>query len=203
MESVFAKVATLPHVAGVISPYSRASGGKAISADGKIAFATVVFDQKANILPKQAPERVVNVARAGARPGLEVELGGQAIELTEQEGFGIATGVGLLAAIVVLLLTFGSLTGDGSADRHCAVRPRHRPERDRPVHARRGHAELLLGARGDDRPGRRDRLRAVHPDALPRGLPTPRGRRSRTCASPSCTPWTRRGARWCSPARPS
>ncbi len=113
MESVFAKVATLPHVAGVISPYSPASGGKAISADGKIAFATVVFDQKANNLPKQAPERVVNVARAGARPGLEVELGGQAIELTEQEGFGIATGVGLLAAIVVLLLTFGSLLAMG------------------------------------------------------------------------------------------
>ena len=113
MEAVFAKVAKLPHVAGVISPYASASGGKAISADGRIAFATVVFDEKANLLPKSAPERVVQTARAAARPGLEVELGGQAIELTEQEGFGIATGVGLLAAIVVLLLTFGSLTAMG------------------------------------------------------------------------------------------
>ena len=97
----------------MISPYSPASGGKAISANGKIAFATVVFDQKANLLPKQAADRVVQTARAAAQPGLEVELGGQAIELTEQEGFGIATGVGLLAAIVVLLLTFGSLTAMG------------------------------------------------------------------------------------------
>ena len=113
MEAMLAKVATLPHVAGVISPYSSASGGKAISADGKIAFATVVFDQKANLLPKEAADRVVQTARAAAQPGLEVELGGQAIELTEQEGFGIATGVGLLAAIVVLLLTFGSLTAMG------------------------------------------------------------------------------------------
>ena len=113
MEAVFAKVATLPHVAGVVSPYASASGGKAISADGRIAFATVVFDEKANLLQKSAPERVVQTARAAARPGLEVELGGQAIELTEQEGFGIATGVGLLAAIVVLLLTFGSLTAMG------------------------------------------------------------------------------------------
>ncbi len=47
------------------------------------------------------------------RPGLQVELGGQAIEATEQAGFGLSTAVGLLAAIVVLLLTFGSLTAMG------------------------------------------------------------------------------------------
>ncbi len=113
MSAMFAEVAKLPHVTTVISPYAAASAHKAISADGKIAFATVVFDEKANSLPKAAPERVVQVARAAAQPGLQVELGGQAIELTEQEGFGIATGVGLLAAVVVLLLTFGSLTAMG------------------------------------------------------------------------------------------
>ncbi len=42
-----------------------------------------------------------------------MELGGQAIEQTEQEGFGVSTAVGLLAAIVVLLLTFGSLLAMG------------------------------------------------------------------------------------------
>src|SRR5271165_6143281 len=113
MSAMFAEVEKLPHVTTVISPYAGAAAGKAISANGKIAFATVVFDEKANLLPKRAPERVVAVARAAARPGLEVELGGQAIELTEQEGFGVATAVGLLAAVVVLLLTFGSLTAMG------------------------------------------------------------------------------------------
>jgi putative drug exporter of the RND superfamily len=113
MSAVFDHVATLPHVASVISPYTAGSGGKAISADGKIAFATVVFDEKANLLPKSAPERVVQVARAAEKPGLQVELGGQAIETTEQAGFGLSTAVGLLAAIVVLLLTFGSLTAMG------------------------------------------------------------------------------------------
>jgi putative drug exporter of the RND superfamily len=113
MTAMFAKVATLPHVAGVISPYAGAASGRSISADQKIAFATVVFDEKANKLPKSAPERVVDVARAAARPGLQVELGGQAIEQTEQSGFGISTAVGLLAAIVVLLLTFGSLIAMG------------------------------------------------------------------------------------------
>jgi RND superfamily putative drug exporter len=113
MSAMFAQVEKLPHVTAVISPYSGASAGKAISASGQIAFATVVFDQKANLLPKSAPERVVQVARAAARPGLQVELGGQAIEQTEQAGFGLSTAVGLLAAIVVLLLTFGSLTAMG------------------------------------------------------------------------------------------
>jgi putative drug exporter of the RND superfamily len=113
MSAMFAKVAKLPHVSAVINPYAGAASGRSISADGKIAFATVVFDEKANKLPKSAPERVVDVARAPDRPGLRVELGGQAIEQTEQAGFGISTAVGLLAAIVVLLLTFGSLTAMG------------------------------------------------------------------------------------------
>jgi putative drug exporter of the RND superfamily len=113
MSATFAKVRKLSHVAAVVSPYEGVNAGKSISADGKIAFATVVFDEKANDLPKSAPERVVSVAQAAARPGLQVELGGQAIEATEQAGFGISTGVGLLAAIVVLLLTFGSLIAMG------------------------------------------------------------------------------------------
>jgi putative drug exporter of the RND superfamily len=113
MNTMFARVARLPHVTTVISPYAGAAAGRSISADGKIAFATVVFDEKANLLPKSAPERVVRVARAAARPALQVELGGQAIEATEQAGFGLSTAVGLLAAIVVLLLTFGSLIAMG------------------------------------------------------------------------------------------
>jgi RND superfamily putative drug exporter len=111
MTAMFAQVAKLPHVSSVISPYT--DEGKAISANGKIAFATVVFNEKANLLPKGAPERVVKTARAAGQPGLQVELGGQAIEATEQAGFGISTAVGLLAAIVVLLLTFGSLVAMG------------------------------------------------------------------------------------------
>ena len=117
MSAMFAEVAKLPHVAAVISPYAGAAAGKSISADGRIAFATVVFDEKANLLPKSAAERVVKVARAAAISDpahpLQVELGGQAIEATEQAGFGISTAVGLLAAIVILLLTFGSVVAMG------------------------------------------------------------------------------------------
>ncbi len=113
MSAMFAAVARLPHVTEVISPYTGAAAGNEISANGRIAFATVVFDKKANLLPKGAIERVIALARTAARPGLQVQLGGQAIETTEQIGFGLSTAVGLLAAIVVLLLTFGSLLAMG------------------------------------------------------------------------------------------
>jgi putative drug exporter of the RND superfamily len=113
MNALFAKVSSLPHVSGVVSPYAPSQAGKAISSNGRIAFATIVFNEKANDLPKSAGENVVKTAKAARAPGLQIELGGQAIQQTEQEGFGLTTAVGLLAAIVVLLITFGSLIAMG------------------------------------------------------------------------------------------
>jgi putative drug exporter of the RND superfamily len=113
MNALFAQVNELPHVAGVISPYDPRTAGKAISRNERIAFATVVFDKKVNDLPKSAGEGVVTAAEAARTPGLQIELGGQTIEQTQQEGFGFTTAIGLLAAIVVLLITFGSLVAMG------------------------------------------------------------------------------------------
>jgi len=113
MSALFARVARLPEIAGVISPYAEGQAGHAISPDGRIAFATVIFDKKANELDKSDGQRVVDAADGARTPGVQIELGGQAIEQTEQEGFGLTTAVGLLAAIVVLLLTFGSLVAMG------------------------------------------------------------------------------------------
>jgi RND superfamily putative drug exporter len=113
MSALFAQVRELPHVTGVVSPYDPRTAGKAISRNEHIAFATVVFDEKANDLPKSAGEAVVTAANKTRTPGLQIELGGQAIEETQQEGFGLTTAVGLMAAIVVLLITFGSLVAMG------------------------------------------------------------------------------------------
>jgi putative drug exporter of the RND superfamily len=109
---VLAQIARLPHVSGVVSPYSSA-GARAISRDGQIAFATVNFDQRANVLPKAAVERVVSVAHQARSAQLEVQLGGQAIEQVEKVSIGTATAVGLIAAMIVLLITFGSVLAMG------------------------------------------------------------------------------------------
>jgi RND superfamily putative drug exporter len=107
-------VAKLPHVTGVISPYAATKGGAAISADGKVAFATVTFNEKANLLPASAIEKVIGVAKSAALSSqLKVALGGLAIEQAQKPSFGAATAIGLLAAMIILFVTFGSLIGMG------------------------------------------------------------------------------------------
>src|SRR5207244_348936 len=100
------RVSRLSHVTGVVGPYT--AGSHAVSTDGTIAFATVMFDKRANEVSKAAVKRVIHVAEAVRSPQLQVELGGQAIQQAQQAGIGFATVVGLGAAIVILLISFGS-----------------------------------------------------------------------------------------------
>jgi RND superfamily putative drug exporter len=109
---VLARIARLNHVTGVVSPFTGA-GARAISADGQTAFALVTFDQRADALPKAAVDRVIDVARAARTAGLQVELGGRAIQEANRPSLGAATAIGLVAAILILLLTFGSLLAAG------------------------------------------------------------------------------------------
>jgi putative drug exporter of the RND superfamily len=112
IEPMLATVARLPHVTGVVSPYST-KGAQEISSDGKIAFATVSFDERANLLPASATERVISAAKRVGSPQLQVALEGQAIEQVQKPSLGAATAIGLLAAMVVLFITFGSLLAMG------------------------------------------------------------------------------------------
>src|SRR5947209_15186291 len=60
--TTLARVARLPHVTSVVSPY--AAGAHSISHDGTIAFATVNFDERADALPKAAVDRVITAAES-------------------------------------------------------------------------------------------------------------------------------------------
>jgi putative drug exporter of the RND superfamily len=103
VDAMLADVRVLPHVAGVASPYEAT----ALSRDGTIGYATVALDGPAAEVPKAAVVRIIETAQAAE--GLRVELGGDAVrEAQESEGGG-AEGAGLLAALVVLVLLFGSL----------------------------------------------------------------------------------------------
>jgi RND superfamily putative drug exporter len=102
------KVAAAPAVASVTSPYT-ARGAAQVSRDGHIAYATVVFDTQANSVPPSDVTRVVHLAEAARAPGLQVDLGGQAVENALRPSIGISAAVGVVAAAVVLLIAFGSL----------------------------------------------------------------------------------------------
>lgn len=113
MEAAFAKAEAVPHVSEVASPYGG-PGAAAVSEDGKIAYATVQFDEATNKLGEGDIKRVMAAAQSAAGPGLQVELGGQPIEEVRAEEEGDSSfAVGLLAAIIVLVLTFGSVVAMG------------------------------------------------------------------------------------------
>jgi RND superfamily putative drug exporter len=114
MEAVFAAVVKVPHVSEVASPYAG-DGAGAISDDGKIAYATVQFDEPANEIGKGNIKRVSDAAEGAAGDGLQVEVGGQPIEevRAEEEGGDSTFAIGLLAAVIILLLTFGSVVAMG------------------------------------------------------------------------------------------
>jgi len=113
MKHAFAEIEKLPHVSEVASPYASGGAG-AISSDGHIAYATVQFNLTTDKLDKSEVKRVIKEAQAAGAGGLQVELGGQPIEeaRSEEEG-GSSFAIGLLAAVVVLLITFGSLVAMG------------------------------------------------------------------------------------------
>jgi RND superfamily putative drug exporter len=111
VSATIARVSKLPHVTAVGTPYSV--GSRAISADRTIGFATVTFNERANQLPKAAIQRVITSAEAARSRALQVELGGQAIEQAQQTSIGFATLVGIAAAMVILLISFGSFVAMG------------------------------------------------------------------------------------------
>ncbi len=110
--STLREIAQLPHVASVLSPYA-APGGHQVSPDHRIALATVTFGEQARSLPAAAIDKVISTAKAAGTSTLQVALGGQAIEHAEKPSLGSATAVGLLAAMIALLITFGSLIAMG------------------------------------------------------------------------------------------
>ncbi|WP_078856636.1 MMPL family transporter [Streptomyces sp. NBRC 109706] len=108
--AMLTEVATLPRVAGVHSPYED---GSAVSADGTVGYATVVLDTPAEQMPVGDTERILDTAREAQSDALRVELGGDAARaLGEGEG-GAAEGMGILAALVILVLMFGSVLAAG------------------------------------------------------------------------------------------
>jgi RND superfamily putative drug exporter len=102
----------MPHVVGVVSPYG-AGRAVQVSRDGRTAFATVNYDKRANLLPNSTGTPVLNAIDSIHAPGLEIAAGGQVIEQAEGFSIGPATSVGVVAALVILLLTFGSLVAAG------------------------------------------------------------------------------------------
>ncbi|MFT3862944.1 MAG: MMPL family transporter [Solirubrobacterales bacterium] len=114
MGSLFKTVEEQPHVTEVASPYGEGGGASGISKDGKIAYATIQYDVQTNKLDKSSTKKIIHAAESASQgEGLEVQLGGQAITEAKEESGDSSFGIGLLAAIIILLLAFGSVVAMG------------------------------------------------------------------------------------------
>ncbi|AUH41028.1 MMPL family transporter [Streptomyces sp. CMB-StM0423] len=110
MTEALAGIAGVPQVGRVVGPYAAEGGGQ-ISEDGRIAYAQVTFTEQAMNLEKENVEEVVDTAQAAAGDvdGLQVELGGEAIQAVQGAPGGLAEVTGIVAAAVILSIAFGSL----------------------------------------------------------------------------------------------
>ncbi|MGH8892675.1 MAG: MMPL family transporter, partial [Actinomycetes bacterium] len=100
-----ARVAKVEHVVAVADPFEAGT----VSADGRIGYAEMTFDLPAADL---GPEPFEDLARALAQArvdGLTAEMGGDAVFLNAESEPSGAEAVGLLAALVVLVVAFGTV----------------------------------------------------------------------------------------------
>ncbi len=106
------EVAGLDHVVGVSDPF--AADSRTLSADGSIGYATVQFDQRGTSLPDAVLIDLKGLVADANTPVLQVDAGGRAIQFSEIEGpGGRSERIGLTVAVIVLLVSFGSIVAMG------------------------------------------------------------------------------------------
>ena len=111
IERTLDRIAELPHVERVDSPFAKGAGQGQISKNGRVAFATVHMDGEQPIadVPKSAYDKLIATAEDARGDGLQVELGGNGIQQATQQQGGSSEVIGFVAAAIVLAIAFGSL----------------------------------------------------------------------------------------------
>ena len=111
IERTLDRIAELPHVERVDSPFAKGAAQGQISKNGRVAFATVHMDGEQPIadVPKSAYDKLIATAEDARGDGLQVELGGNGIQQATQQQGGSSEVIGFIAAAIVLAIAFGSL----------------------------------------------------------------------------------------------
>jgi RND superfamily putative drug exporter len=95
------------HVAAVSDPFRT----RAVSPDGRIAYATVTYTVTADQVTPADQSALLASGGAAEAAGVRVEYGGEAVQAQSQTSS--AEGLGVLVALLVLAVTFGSLLAAG------------------------------------------------------------------------------------------
>jgi putative drug exporter of the RND superfamily len=105
VESALAQVAKIEHVATVSDPFETGR----VSADGRIAFAEITLDVPSTEFGRATAAELVDALEPARTNGVQAEFGGDAAFLNAEKKSSGAEAVGLVAALVVLLVAFGTV----------------------------------------------------------------------------------------------
>jgi len=97
------------HVVSITTPYDP-GGARFISQDQKVAYAEILFDVQANDVPVDLASHMRSIVEKANAPELQMELGGSMFTDQTQVASEL---IGVAAAILILLLAFGSLLAMG------------------------------------------------------------------------------------------
>jgi putative drug exporter of the RND superfamily len=107
---LLSEMSTVPHVASATDPFSDPGG---ISQDGTTLVAHLRLDVENPVdMPKEDSQQLLDIANDASSNGFRVAVGGQSIQQAEQGAIG-SEGIGLTAAAIILIITFGSLVAAG------------------------------------------------------------------------------------------
>jgi RND superfamily putative drug exporter len=109
MEQLFARVERTVPRTQVVSPYEPGEA-RQISENGRIAYAEVNLADRPDADFRSGADEIKAEAEDVSVPGLQVELGG---ELFGEQELPASEAIGILLAIIVLLIAFGSVLAAG------------------------------------------------------------------------------------------
>jgi putative drug exporter of the RND superfamily len=101
-----------PHVQAAVSPLSP-EGANALSKDKKIGYISVSLDVGAGDLTEDDANAVFDAANPARDAGLQVAAGGYLGQQLSKASTGASDKIGLTAAVIILLLVFGSAVAMG------------------------------------------------------------------------------------------
>jgi putative drug exporter of the RND superfamily len=105
-----ADLAKAPHVAGVVSPLTP-QGASALSKNQSTGYMSVTLDVSPGALTTEEAHEIIDAAAKPAEAaGLQVETGGQLGQKVSKPATESSELFGILAAIVILTFTFGTVT---------------------------------------------------------------------------------------------
>ena len=101
-----------PHVTAAVSPLSKA-GSNALSKDKKIGYISVALDVGQGSITVDEGNAVLDAADPAKKAGLQVAIGGYVGQELSKPDTGASDKIGIAAALVILLLVFGSAVAAG------------------------------------------------------------------------------------------